>query len=57
MNNYVLVVEDDKGLREALIDTLTLSDIRCIAAKSGEEAIMMLKEQSFYMSLLELLNY
>ncbi|MCG7544852.1 sigma-54 dependent transcriptional regulator [Pseudoalteromonas sp. MM17-2] len=46
MNNYVLVVEDDKGLREALIDTLTLSDIRCIAAKSGEEAIMMLKEHS-----------
>ncbi len=44
MSNYVLVVEDDPGLREALTDTLSLAGVQCIAAKSGEDAIMMLKE-------------
>ncbi|MFY8272900.1 sigma-54-dependent transcriptional regulator [Pseudoalteromonas sp. SSDWG2] len=44
MSNYVLVVEDDPGLREALTDTLSLAGVACIAAKSGEDAIMMLKE-------------
>ncbi|WP_105254944.1 sigma-54-dependent transcriptional regulator [Pseudoalteromonas sp. T1lg75] len=49
MSNYVLVVEDDPGLREALTDTLSLAGIPCIAADSGEQAIMMLKEQAVAM--------
>ncbi|MEM0515315.1 sigma-54 dependent transcriptional regulator [Pseudoalteromonas sp. YIC-827] len=49
MSNYVLVVEDDPGLREALTDTLMLAGIPCIAADSGEQAIMMLKEQAVAM--------
>ncbi len=45
-NATVLVVEDDAGLREALVDTLALADIHCIEAESAEDAIVMLKQQS-----------
>ncbi len=41
----ILVVEDDAGLREALIDTLEISGYNCIAAQDAERAIMMLKQQ------------
>ena len=40
----VLVVEDDLGLREALVDTLALASIECIEADSAEMAIVKLKE-------------
>lgn len=39
----ILVVEDDAGLREALVDTLSLADYRCIEAESGEAALLALK--------------
>jgi len=39
----ILVVEDDAGLREALVDTLSLADYRCIEADSGETALIALK--------------
>jgi two-component system response regulator FlrC len=39
----ILVVEDDAGLREALVDTLSLADYRCIEADSGEAALLALK--------------
>ncbi|MBA6335742.1 MULTISPECIES: sigma-54 dependent transcriptional regulator [unclassified Colwellia] len=42
----ILVVEDDAGLREALMDTLKLSGYQCIEAQSGEDALLTLKEQS-----------
>lgn len=42
----VLVVEDDEGLREALIDTLMLAGYDCVEADSGEQALMTLKQQS-----------
>jgi two-component system response regulator FlrC len=41
----ILVVEDDSGLREALIDTLKLSGYQCIEADSGEAALLTLKAQ------------
>lgn len=41
----ILVVEDDAGLREALIDTLQLAGYQCIEAESGEEALLKLKNQ------------
>jgi two-component system response regulator FlrC len=47
MNNTVLVVEDDAGLREALIDTLMLSGIDCVEAESAEAAVMLLKQNKF----------
>jgi two-component system response regulator FlrC len=39
----VLVVEDDEGLREALVDTLSLAGYNCIEADSGESALLLLK--------------
>ena len=46
-NNTILVVEDDAGLREALIDTLEMSGIDCVAADSAEQAMVLLKKDSF----------
>lgn len=45
-HHKVLVVEDDAGLREALIDTLTLENYECIEADSGESALLLLKNQA-----------
>ena len=42
----ILVVEDDAGLREALVDTLLLADYQCIEAESGEIALMQLKKHA-----------
>lgn len=42
----ILVVEDDAGLREALVDTILLSGYECHAADSGESALILLKNQS-----------
>ena len=39
----ILVVEDDAGLREALVDTLMLGGYECIECESGEEALLTLK--------------
>jgi two-component system response regulator FlrC len=42
----VLLVEDDAGLREALVDTLLLGGYQVIEAHSGEQAMVKLSEQS-----------
>ena len=39
----ILVVEDDAGLREALVDTLSLGGYVCVEADSGESALLLLK--------------
>jgi len=41
----ILVVEDDAGLREALVDTLKLAGYQCAEADSGEAALLTLKNQ------------
>ena len=41
----ILVVEDDAGLREALIDTLLLAGYQCLEAESGESALLLLQNQ------------
>lgn len=41
--NRVLVVEDDEGLREALVDTLALAGYHSLEADSAEQALLMLK--------------
>jgi len=43
-NRKILVVEDDAGLREALIDTLILAGYTCVEAESGEQALLELKK-------------
>jgi len=42
-HHKILVVEDDAGLREALIDTLTLADYECVEADSAEAALVLIK--------------
>ncbi|MEN3158815.1 sigma-54 dependent transcriptional regulator [Alkalimonas sp. NCh-2] len=42
----IMVVEDDGGLREALVDTLTLANYQVVAAESAEQALLQLKQQS-----------
>ena len=42
----ILIVEDDAGLREALVDTLLLGGYQVIEADSGEKAMINLSEQS-----------
>lgn len=41
----ILVVEDDAGLREALVDTLQLAGYQALEADSGETALLLLKNQ------------
>lgn len=45
----LLVVEDDRGLAEALEDTLLLAGYHCTMVESSEEAIVALKRQRFDM--------
>lgn len=47
MSHSILVVEDDAGLREALLDTLQLAGLECVEAASAEEAVVLLKQQCF----------
>jgi len=42
-HHKILVVEDDAGLREALIDTLSLAHYQCVEADSAEAALLLLK--------------
>lgn len=42
----VLIVEDDEGLREALVDTLSLAGYRWLEADSAEQALVLLKTES-----------
>ncbi|MGF1686037.1 sigma-54 dependent transcriptional regulator [Photobacterium japonica] len=42
----VLVVEDDEGLREALIDTLALAGYDWLEADSAEQALLLLKAEA-----------
>ncbi|MFE8711268.1 sigma-54-dependent transcriptional regulator [Aeromonas allosaccharophila] len=45
----ILVVEDDNGLREALVDTLLLGGYECREADCGERALLALSRQPFDM--------
>lgn len=45
-SSKILVVEDDAGLREALVDTILLAGYQCIAADSGEQALLKLKNET-----------
>ncbi|MBU2897338.1 sigma-54-dependent transcriptional regulator [Vibrio hepatarius] len=42
----VLIVEDDEGLREALVDTLALAGYEWLEADSAEDALLKLKSHS-----------
>uniref|UniRef100_UPI0023525B7A sigma-54-dependent transcriptional regulator n=1 Tax=Alteromonas australica TaxID=589873 RepID=UPI0023525B7A len=42
----ILIVEDDAGLREALLDTLLLGNYNVVAADCAEQALMMLSSHT-----------
>ena len=44
MNQHILLVEDDAGLREALQDTLQLAEYQVLCADSAEAALLLLKQ-------------
>lgn len=41
--SQVVIVEDDRDLREALVDTLTLANYKCIAFESAEKALIFIE--------------
>lgn len=45
-SSKIMVVEDDDGLREALVDTLLLAGYQCVPVESGEDALIKLKSQT-----------
>lgn len=45
----LLIVEDDRGLAEALEDTLLLAGYNCTMVESSEDAVLQLKRQNFDM--------
>lgn len=51
MTVRILLVEDDRALREALEDSLALSGYRCVAVADAEHALRALNEQVFSLML------
>ncbi|NLC10451.1 MAG: sigma-54-dependent Fis family transcriptional regulator [Gammaproteobacteria bacterium] len=51
MQRHILLVEDDRALREALSDSLQLAGFQCEAAADAKQAIVALQERSFSMVL------
>lgn len=43
-DRQILIVEDDKNLQEAIVDTLELEGFNCVTADSAEQALLLLKE-------------
>ena len=48
-HSQILVVEDDLGLREALVDTLLMAGYECDEVDSGEAALLALAKKSYDM--------
>ena len=51
MTYRILVVDDDRDIRELLCELLVLEGYDCVATSSGEMAIEMLKNESFHLVL------
>ena len=51
MTVRILLVEDDRALREALEDTLALSGYACVAVADAEQALRALKQHVFSLML------
>ena len=51
MTVRILLVEDDRALREALEDTLALSGYSCVAVADAEQALCALNQQVFSLML------
>lgn len=44
-DRQILIVEDDKNLQEAIVDTLELEGFSCLTADSAEDALLTLKSE------------
>lgn len=42
----ILIVEDDRNLQEAIVDTLELNGFQCLTADSAEQALLSLKSEA-----------
>lgn len=42
----ILIVEDDKNLQEAIVDTLELEGFQCVTADNAEQALLRLKDEA-----------
>jgi DNA-binding NtrC family response regulator len=50
----ILVVDDDLGIRETMLDILTLEDYAVDTASSGEEAVERCRHDSYDVALLDI---
>ena len=48
MNNKILIVEDEKDIRDLIIYALQAKGYETISADDGEKAIKMLKENQYF---------
>ncbi|RUO31278.1 sigma-54-dependent transcriptional regulator [Aliidiomarina soli] len=48
-DRQILIVEDDKNLQEAIVDTLELEGFNCVTADSAEQALLTLKDEAIDM--------
>jgi len=51
----ILVVDDDKDMRDNIVEILSADDFELIAAENGESALELIKEISFDLVVLDLL--
>lgn len=51
----ILVIEDDKSLREAIVDTLRIKDFVPLSAKNGKEGVEMALDKHPDLILLDLI--
>ena len=53
-NNKILIIDDEKTIRESLTEILNYHNYQCSEAKDGKEALEMLKRNSFDLVLLDI---
>lgn len=55
MNNKILIVEDDKFIREMYQSELTRSGFQVVACSNGEESLKILQQDKFDLMLLDIM--
>jgi DNA-binding response OmpR family regulator len=55
MNGNILIAEDDKNIREGLVDTLEMEGYNVTAAKDGVEALEFFSQKDFDLVLIDIM--
>lgn len=50
MNKVILIVDDEKAIRQSFVDYFEDKQWEAIEAESGEEALLLIKENKYYFS-------